>query len=307
VLVEAGRKVPVALAIAFTMMALSYFISYRRRFGAVLEGDKAPSEQRVLAVVLAMFDVFSSRSVNFVRACHRFVIRALLRSESHRLAIAVAAGLGFLFAIQDVASAPAGLWLPSEEWLRAPLAVSYLLVLGMRLAFEMPAGVSSSWIFRATLDPRGNETLPVARLVMASFLPPVVLFPTFVFAAWTSGIVTASVETAYVAAVSMVLVEVQLMGYRKLPLTYPTPGFRDNLIMLCCFQFLGYEMFTHTGAAIERWMFRYPAGFLLVPAGIAAAWWGNRRRIADAREAGEWKEGMTFDNAPVLAVQRLDL
>jgi hypothetical protein len=103
------------------------------------------------------------------------------------------------------------------------------------------------------------------------------------------------------------LIEVQLAGYRKVPLTCPMPGFRDHLPMLCLIQFLGYELFTRAGASLELWMLGQPVAFLLVPAAMAGAWYWNRRRIEDAREAGEWEEGMTFENTPVRAVERLDL
>jgi hypothetical protein len=193
------------------------------------------------------------------------------------------------------------------ELLQAPLAAAYLLILGLRLAFELPAGVSANWIFRAILDPRENETLPVGRLVLLSFLAPAALLPAFVLAWMTSGFPSAAMQTLYVLALSLCLIEVQLAGYRKLPLTCPMPGFRDHLPMLCLIQFLGYEVFTRGGARAELWMLSQPAAFLLVPAVMAGAWYWNRRRIEEAREAGELEEGVTFENAPVRTVERLDL
>jgi hypothetical protein len=305
-----GRRGLVAAWVAFALMALSYALSYRRRFAGVLEGGRQPSEQRLFALVLAVLDLFSLRASGFQRACHRFVVRALMRSEPHRLAIAVAVGMGWLLAFQDVLSAPPAVvqgGLPAVELLDAPLVAAYLLILGLRLAFELPAGVSSNWVFRAILDPRENETLPVARLVMLSFVVPVVIVPAWALAYMTSGFPYAAIGTLYLLALSVCLIEVQLGGYRKLPLTCPMPGFRDNLPMLCLIQFLGYEVFTRGGARMELWMMSQPLAFLLVPASMAGAWYWNRRRIADAREAGELEEGVTFENAPVRAVERLDL
>ncbi len=305
-----GQRGLAAAGIAFVLMAVSYALSYRRRFADVLEGGRRPSEQRLFALILAVLDLFSRRASGFERACHRFVVRALLRSEPHRIAIAVSAGLGWLLACQDILSAPPpAQWgdPPAVEWLQAPLAAAYLLILGLRLAFELPTGVSSNWIFRTILDPRENETLPVVRLVMLSFLVPVVLLPGFIVAWTASGFSSAAIQTLYVLALSASLVEVQLAGYRKVPLTCPMPGFRDHLPMLCLIQFLGYELFTHGGASMELRMLSHPVAFLLVPAAMAGAWYWNRRRIEDAREAGELEEGVTFENAPVRAVERLDL
>jgi hypothetical protein len=72
-------------------------------------------------------------------------------------------------------------------------------------------------------------------------------------------------------------------------------------------QFLGFVLFTHAGPVAERWMWTAPWRFALVPAGMWAAWYWNRQRLATAREAGELEEGLTFQNAADWAVTRLNL
>jgi lipopolysaccharide biosynthesis regulator YciM len=54
-------------------------------------------------------------------------------------------------------------------------------------------------------------------------------------------------------------------------------------------------------------MLDQPARFLLVPFAMAAGWYWNRRRVRDAREAGELQEGLTFDNIHTPEVERLNL
>jgi len=301
-----------AAGAAFVLMILSYALSYRRTFAAAMESQRRRPQKRILGLAVAILDRFAARASGFERACHRFAVRALLRNETHRLAIAVSIGLGYMVAFQTAMGArPDGLdetgQLPAIPLLAAPLAAAYLLVLGLRLAFELPAGVSSNWIFRAVLDPRENETLPVARRVILGFLTPAVLIPSLAVGWWYWGIWTAALHTAFVLALTMSLIEIQLAGYRKVPLTCPMPGFRDNLPMMCLIQFLGFELFTRGGSALEHWMHGMPLGFLLVPAAMAAAWHWNRRRLAEAREAGELEEGVIFDNTPVRAVERLNL
>ena len=189
----------------------------------------------------------------------------------------------------------------------APLSAAYVLILGLRFAFELPAGVPASWIFRAVLDPREHETLPVARRVMLSFFTLLVLLPALVLAWWSSGGAVALLHVSYLLALGLCLVELQLTGYRKIPLTCPMPGFGDHLLMLCLVQFLGFELFTRAGAAMELWMLAAPWRFLLVPLVMLVAWLWNQRRLRDAREAGELEEGLTFDNIHIPAVERLNL
>jgi hypothetical protein len=301
-----------AAAAAFTAMPLTYALSYRRRFAAILEGERRPSQQRLLAVALASLDLFAARAPGFERACHRFAVRALLRNEGHRLCLVVALGLGWLLAFQGsaagLAARPPADGLPPAALLAPTLSAAYLLVLGLRLAFDLPASVPSNWIFRVVLNLRDSQSLSAARRIVIAFLTPTVLLPALAFAWWRWGAAFALLHTAYALALSLCYTEILLSGYRKIPLTCPMPGFRDSLLAMCLAQFLGFEFFTRAGAALEHWMFAYPPCFPLLPAFMAAAWYWNQRRLRDARDNGELEEGVTFENAPLSsAIERLDL
>ena len=282
-------------------MIATYALTYRRSFAGVLESGRPPSQQRILAAVLAFLDLFSKRAGAFDRACHRFIVRAMLRSEPHRMCIAVAVGFGWLLAIAQLSSGS------EASQLAAPLSAAYPIILGLRIAFEIPANVPANWIFRATLDPRASDSLGAPRRVVLSFLCPLVLAPAFFLAwrQWDAGV--AVIHTLYVLALSLSLSEVLLTGYRKIPLTCPMPGFRDNLLALCFIQIVGFALFTQFGASVEWWMFSHPWYFLLVPLAMVSAWLWNLHRIAEAREAGELEDSLTFENIQAPVVERLDL
>jgi hypothetical protein len=290
-----------AFAAAFALMVATYALTYRRSFAAILESGRTRSRQRLVTAVLRFLDVFAWRAPAFERACHRFVIRAMLRSESHRMCLAVAVGLGWLLAMEQWSSHV------RLSQLAAPLTAAYLLVLGLRVAFEMPAGIAANWVFRAVLDPHINQALGAPRRVVLSFLVPTVLVPTLVLAWWQWGVWVATIHTLYVLALSLSLSELMLAGYRKIPLTCPMPGFRDNFLALCFIQIVGFALFTQFGAGLENWMLVKPWTFLLVPAAMGAGWFWNRRRIAEARAAGELDESLTFENVQAPAIERLDL
>jgi hypothetical protein len=171
----------------------------------------------------------------------------------------------------------------------------------------MPAGAPAAWIYRAILDPREHETLPVARRVILAFLTPVVLAPALVLAWRNDGLPTAILHVLYVLGLSLCAAELQLTGYRKIPLTCPTPGFRDHLPMLGLLQFLGFELFTRAGAGMEGWMLAAPWRLLFLPLAMLGGWYWNRQRLSEAREAGELQEGLTFENVQVPVVERLNL
>jgi len=293
ILHELARSVAIGLPSVFAITLVTYALSYRRRFVAVLESSSRPSRQRLLGIVFAVLDAFAPRRSGFGRAGHRFIVRAMLRSETHRLVLAIALGLGWMAAVQD----PRG----------AALSMAYLLILGLRLAFELPAGVPANWVFRVILDPRRAESPALARRVMYSFLVPCVIIPAFSFVCWQEGPPRAAAYVFVVAGLAACLAELLLAGYRKFPLTCPVPGFRDNFLMLCLIQFVGYEFFTHGGAALEVWMWQAPWRYAVLPAAMYAAWHWNQNRLAEARENGELEEGLTFENAPISVVHSFDL
>jgi hypothetical protein len=286
------------VAAAFLLMVATYALSYRRRFAGVLEGGRRPSEQGVLGAALAFLDLFSARAAGFPRACHRFVVRALLRNEAHRLSIAVSIGLAWLLALHDLAEGLAR---------EAPMVAAYLLLLGLRVTFELPASVPANWVFLAVLDPRNNESVCVARQVMLSFLTPLVLVPCLAYSWWRWGPLASMLHTAYVLALSLCLIEILLAGYRKVPLTCPLPGFRDNLLVLCLLQVLGFEAFIHIGAGLEQGILAQPALLPLVPAIMLAAWWWKQRRWKEAVDAGEVEPGLLFENLRPHTVETLNL
>jgi hypothetical protein len=281
---------------SFVAMLAVYGFSYRRRFAEVLESARRPGDRRSTVAVLAFLDSFAAKA-GFARAAFRFVVRAVVRNEAHRMCIAVALGLGWLLASQQASTAPA----------QSPLIAAYLLILGLRLAFELPAAVSANWIFRVTLDLRQNTSLGVARRVMLAFLAPTVLAPSLILTWWVAGAAAAVLRTLLTLALSLCLMEALLSGYRRIPLTSPMPGFRDNLPMLCLLLFLGFELFTRAGATLDAWIAVQPLRFLLVPAAMAGAWFWRQSRLRDAEEAGETAIGLTFESAPPPTVERLNL
>jgi hypothetical protein len=303
---QLGQMALPATAALFVSMAIAYGLSYRRRFGAVLESTRRRIGFRGFRLVPAVLDLFASRTQGFERACHQFAARALLRNEAHRLCLAVALGLGWLLEFQSIMDFSGG-DRPSVALLEGPLIAIYLLVLALRLAFEIPANLPASWIYRSLLDPLGNQTLGVARRVMLAFLVPSVLLPSAAYFWWRWNWSAALLEFGCLLGLSACLIEILLSGYRKVPLTCPLPGIRQNFLVLCLTQFLAFEAFTRIGAGFERWIFDYPQWFVCLPAAMLAAWAWRRHQQRLAVEAGEAELGITFDSAAPPDVVRLNI
>jgi len=303
---QLGRRALPVTAALFVSMALAYTVSYRRRFQAVLETARRRAGNRAFRLAPAVLDLFAARTQGFERACHRFAARALVRNETHRLCLAVALGLGWLLEFQAIADSR-GASTPSAALFEGPLIAIYLLALALRLAFEMPAALPASWIFRSLLDPLGNQTLGVARRLMLAFLLPAVLLPSAIYFWWRWNWAAGLFEAGYLVCLAVCLTEILLSGYRKVPLTCPMPGIQQNFLVLCLTQFLAFEAFTGIGAALESWIFDRPERFICLPLAMLAAWTWRRRRHRAAVEAGEAELGITFESAPPPDVVRLNI
>ena len=306
---ELGEAGLVGVAVTFVLAAALYALSYRRSFMGVPEGTGRPARRSLPALGLRWFDLFSFGGDRFQRACHRFAIRALLRNDAHRVCLAASIGLAWLFAALSASTAltatgASGGRLIHAGLLAPPLAGAYLLILGLRFSFGVPAGLGANWIFRVILDRNENNLAGVARRVMLSFLTPLVLLPGFALysALWDPGI--AVVHVMYVLALSGCLIEFLLDGYRKIPLTCSLPPLRNQILLPLVLYGSGFLVFTWVGAAVETWMFRQPLRFLLVPAAMAAVWLWNRRRNETAEDRDL---SLTFEDLPPPALETLHL
>jgi len=300
------------VAIAFAVMAFSYLFSLRRTFSGIAEGSGKPPAWGLSSSVAKLLDWFSPAGAPFQQACHRFVIRGLLRNDGHCLAIGAAAGLGFVLAIETAADSlaratPLAGSVPLPSLLSPPLIVSYLLICGLRIAFDLPAALPANWVFRAVLmqtDIEAAQTARVARNVILSFLISFVIAPCLLCYWAVIGLRLAALHTVFVLALSLLLIDMLLFEFRRIPLTCPSPPFRNHLIVLCLLYLLGFIAFTTVAADLEHWMLREPWRFLAVCPAVAAVYWGIKRWLRENRESDL---RLAFEAAAASAIVTLDL
>src|SRR5207237_7424155 len=117
---------------------------------------------------------------------------------------------------------------PSVEFLSVSFILAYCMIVGIRLAFEIPADLQADWIFRFWLDWDRHEARPIARRVLLlfslSWLAPACFLATLALGGWT----IALLHTAILIVCTVVLVEVSLLKFRKVPFTCPYPSFKSH-------------------------------------------------------------------------------
>lgn len=227
----------------------------------------------------------------FERGCFSFTLKALFRSESHLLIVGGFTGVGVVLASERLfRTAGAGIahrW-PSAGLLSIPLIVLFLLITGLRFSFEIPVVHKANWIFRVRTSPSASECVGLARKVMLTFLIPllvVIVLPVYgLFWGWR----VALIHTAAVAASSVLLIEVLLASFRKIPFTCSAPHFKSNIPLAVFFYLTGFITFTSfvpaielRGAADPLW---YPAFFLtLAGAGLVVTEYRRKMSRLDCR------------------------
>src|SRR5262249_4281815 len=165
------------LAVLAIFALCAYAIGYRRHFVRISEIAAGP------AIVPGArlwrwrpLERFILRTP-FQRGCFRFVGKTMLRCEAHRLVLTGVAGLALVLASQALMHAYEGAKSAAQasmtsEALSIPYIVSFLLIIGLRTVFEIPAEMPANWIFRLMLDPNHQECEPLARKVILCCILP---------------------------------------------------------------------------------------------------------------------------------------
>ena len=275
----------------------TYTLSYRRCFVRLPELTDLPPGS--LGVRTSWIFRRLDRSIlrtPVERAGYRFALKTLLRNEAHALAFAGFASLGLVLASRALLAAFDGKGLgtlPSAELLSIPLILSYCLLIGIRFIFDIPANLQANWIFRLLLDKNADHSVALSRRLMLSFVMPWLwgmAFPIYVyFWGWT----VAVLHTTLVAAWSVLLAEILLVRFRKLPFTCTYPPFEHSAVVVVIGYVLGFLAFAGMTAELEFDALVNPAGSIVLVA-IGLSVWALVRRLR--REAIELDKQIIFED-----------
>ncbi|HYM75232.1 MAG TPA: hypothetical protein VE377_04570 [Candidatus Dormibacteraeota bacterium] len=308
-MVELARLcVPGIVAVAVIAFA-AYAVGYRRHFVRIAEtAEGTVMAHRPAWWRFGILDRWVLRTP-FQKGCFGFVGRTLVRSEAHRLVITGVTGLALVLASQALMNAFEGA--PSRrqaamtaEALSIPFIVTFLMIVGLRIIFEVPAELRANWIFQLMLDADGQECEPLARKVILVAVLPWVLATTFGTYLYLEGLVIAFLHATLVMVWAVLLTNIVLTQFRKLAFTCSLPVFKQHSIVIViafCFGFLIYAVSTpefESSALLE------PARMLsLVPVALVA--WYVPRYLG--RNTIELEKRMIFEEAAVRTVEGLRL
>ena len=259
-----ARTALLALGISLAVAILSYTLSFRRSFIRIPEiaevGPLPRSQFHFLPV--GLFDRILLRDLP-ERACFHFITRTLFRGETHLQIVSAFAAMAVVASAQSTASvfrthAAVRLRTPSEDFLSIPFVLSFCIIVGIRLAFEIPSDIRANWVFALWIDQDTLKTRPIARKVLLTFsLVPLV--PICFVCSWLLwGLGVALLHTAIFAACTVTLVELLLLRFRKIPFTCTYPPFQSHSALIFVAYLFGFVLFATYLPELELWSLADP-------------------------------------------------
>jgi hypothetical protein len=208
----------------------------------------------------------------------RFVWKTLQRSETHRLVLTAVAGLGLVLSSQALMNAveyaksarEAAL---SPDALSIPFIVTFLIIVGLRVLFEIPVELRANWIFQLMLDPDQRECQRLARNVILIFTLPCIVLIVGPIYLYLEGSRVAFLHTLLVAIWTVLLTNILLVRFRKLPFTCTLPLFKQHSIVIFISFCFGYLIYALSTPEFESSALLEPLRMIsLVPVAFVA-WW----------------------------------
>ena len=305
-----ARKAVLGVAAVLAISIATYLASYRRHLRRSLEaGELPPRESWHAGRVLRQLTQRVFLRETLERVTFSFVFKTILGDRRHRLLFASYTGVGMALALESAAALLSRNTVATASgraaiFLSIPLIISFFVLSGTRLIFEIPAEVRANWIFRLTERQTNPALLSGVRKAMIVLGTIPIL--TLAFPSYALHLSFGETAAAFLldCILSLILIEVMLLHFRKIPFTcsYLASKSGNFAVWLgCWFMFSSYA---YTLARAEDWALRHPmelvvsAAFLL--AGLIWLRVYNRRFLRQGIP-------LLFEEEPEPAVQTLDL
>src|SRR5579863_7311604 len=309
-MLQLARLALPSVALVVVVALCAYAASYQRHFVRIAEiaetaGAATGHRRSRLTVLLDRLVLHTP----FQRGCFRFVWKTLLRSEPHRLVLTAIAGLGLVLASQALMTAFEGAssWRAAAlapEALSIPYILTFLIIVGLRVVFEIPAELRSNWIFQLMLDPDRQECEPLARTVILSAVLPLAVAVAFPLYVYLEGIVIASLHTLLVITWAVLLTNILLIRFRKLPFTCTFPVFKQHSIVILLSFVFGFLIYAVSTPEFEASALKEPLRMLgLVP--VAAVAWYVPYHFA--RRTTDMERKLIFEESATRTIESLQL
>jgi hypothetical protein len=304
-----ARRALIALAVAFTATLALYFISYRRQASRLpsSSGERMTQRGTLISTVLNKLlpDVQQ-------RAAFSFIGKTLNRSRHHKLLLAGYVGIGLALVVDGFVTLLLERQFRRIDWqqtrwlqavLSAPMVFSFFLLSGMRYVFSIPVELRANWIFRVTeTDARARLLDGVEKVVLTFGIAPILILMLPIHV-WLLGGAAAAVHFVEGGLLSLILMELVLFDFEKVPFTCSYLPGKRNVTQTLVLYWVAFSAYAYSMTGIEVWSLYDPARVLTVVGLLLAAFCRLRR----ARKEHWGHLPLLFDDVPEPLIQKLGL
>jgi len=305
-----ARRAVLGVAAVLVISISTYLASYRRHLRSSLEaGEALPREpwpaSRALRRVAQR--VFLREALE--RVAFGFVFKTLLGDRRHRLLFASYTGVGVALALESAAALLSRNTVITASgraaiYLSFPLVISFFVLSGTRLTFEIPAEVRANWIFQLTERQTNPALFSGVRkaMVVLGTIPVLTLgFPIYALhLSWGEAAAAFLLD----CVLALILIELLLLHFRKIPFTCSYLASKSGNLAVWLGCWLAFSSYAYSVARAEDWALRNPVELVVAVALLLSGlWWlrvYNRRFIREGNP-------LVFEEEPEPAVQTLDL
>ena len=305
-----ARKAVAAVAVVLVISIATYLASYRRHLRRSLEaGEVLPREPWLAGRALRRLAQRAFLQQALERLTFTFVFKTILGDRRHRLLFASYTGVGVALALESAAallSRNAVITASGRAaiFLSIPLIISFFVLSGTRLIFEIPAEVRANWIFQLTERQTNPALLSGVRKAMMVLGTIPILTLAFPIYALHLGFGEAAAAFLLDCVLALILIEVLLLRYRKIPFTCSYLASKSGNVVVWLGCWLIFSSYAYSVARVEDWTLRNPAEFVVTVAillmGLCWLRVYNRRFMREGNP-------LVFEEEPEPAVQTLDL
>jgi hypothetical protein len=276
-----SQRAWVALAVVVLGAGVTLLLSYLRSLRKIAE------EPDILPHSCRMRLQSPSRPFgnSLANAIALFCLRTLLRSRHHRVILSFYFGVGLAIVLVYIRTL---LLLDPESRsssvappvLAASILMTCVAAAGIRIVSSLPIALRANWIFRITeLHPPSAYLAAVRRTFVLLGIAPVCLCSCALFySIWPWRIATE--HLLVLALFGMILIELSLRGFRKIPFTCSYLPGKGNLqyVFWACALFL--LPLINAAAQAEMRILNHPSGYCTIIAALCIALAGARWNAA---------------------------
>jgi hypothetical protein len=251
---------------AFTAVAISGFLSII----SYTIGYRSSMQKGFQAAGLASYHVSGIRKIwtlilhrtclknSIERAYFHFAAKTVFRRQEQTLLWGSFVVVGIAFVCTGYYSIHSGHIFDSTQHLNVllsfPLMMSFFILVGLRFTFSVPADLNANWMFKI-MD---KQILELAFggvhkvMLFAIMIPLLIIFVPCYLMIWDPRVVCLYIT--YVTMLSLILIELLLFRFEKLPFACSYIPGRANIKLLWPAYVLACVIYSYETTVLERWM-----------------------------------------------------